>query len=140
MKSQLRPGFGERLKEERKRIGLTQVQLAEKAGIKRVTQYLYEKEESHPNYRYLEALSRVGIDLQYLLFGVKESQKSLQLTPEAAREIYKAVDIVGRDDNGDLLPVERRVDIFSALCMAYSGRAGDNLDLSSLVSFAKMTA
>lgn len=62
-------GFGLRLREERERLGLSQVALATVGGVKRLAQGQYEKEVSSPSVRYLAAIASVGIDLQYALFG-----------------------------------------------------------------------
>lgn len=62
-------GFGRRLKEERKRLGLSQVNLARIGGVQRLAQLQYENENTSPNMRYLNLISQAGIDLSYLLLG-----------------------------------------------------------------------
>lgn len=62
-------GFGLRLTEERKRLGLTQSQLAEIGGIKRLAQSQYERETSSPTVRYLAAIAAAGVNLTQVLFG-----------------------------------------------------------------------
>lgn len=62
-------GFGLRLTEERKRLGLTQSQLAEIGGIKRLAQSQYERETSSPTVRYLAAIAQAGVNLTQVLFG-----------------------------------------------------------------------
>jgi len=74
------PGFGERLKEERKRLKLSQEVLAEAGGVKRLAQQQYESENSVPNLRYLSAIGGTGISLLYVLFGIRQSDAPL--TPE----------------------------------------------------------
>lgn len=61
--------FGKRLKEERKRLKLTQPQLAEIAGTTKGTQLLYEKDDMRANSDYLAAIAKVGIDVTYVLTG-----------------------------------------------------------------------
>ena len=63
--------FGGRLKEERKRLKLTQPQLAEKAGTTKSTQLLYEKDTIKANSEYLAAIAKIGIDVVYVLTGVR---------------------------------------------------------------------
>lgn len=72
-------GFGNRLKEERKRIRLSQTELADIADTGRLTQYQYEQEVRSPNIKYLSAISSVGIDLAYLLYGVRTEDALLSL-------------------------------------------------------------
>lgn len=67
--------IGERLKEERNRLGFTQAQLAEKIGIHRNTQNRYEKGEREPDTAYLDALKSVGVDVAYVLSGDTRSER-----------------------------------------------------------------
>lgn len=64
-------GFGQRLREERKRLGLNQQQLAEVAGCQRLAQLQYENDASVPTIRYLNAISLAGVDLAYLVLGIR---------------------------------------------------------------------
>lgn len=124
-------GFGERLKEERERLGLSQDDFAAKAGVKRPTQYLYEVEQNSPNYRYLKAIAEIGVDIQYLLYGKKHNPESLELNLDILKSIFLAVEECGRDDKGQLLPIENRLEFYIMLCAAYSGR--DKFDMDSNV-------
>lgn len=58
----VRPGWGERLKEERLRAGLKQEDLAH-----RNTQRGYEREKNAPDVRYLADLEGRGMDVGYIL-------------------------------------------------------------------------
>ncbi|MFL9917970.1 helix-turn-helix transcriptional regulator [Paraburkholderia fungorum] len=62
-------GFGERLREERKRLRLSQTEVASAGGVKRLAQGQYETGTSMPSVRYLQGVAHVGIDLEYVLFG-----------------------------------------------------------------------
>lgn len=64
-------GFGLRLKEERKRLKLSQAELAQIGGVGRLAQSQYESEATAPTTRYLSAIGAAGIDLAYLLLGAK---------------------------------------------------------------------
>ena len=70
-------GFGARLKEERKRLKLSQEALAEAGGVRRLAQQQYESENSAPNLRYLNAISIAGVSLPYVLFGIRQSDSPL---------------------------------------------------------------
>jgi DNA-binding XRE family transcriptional regulator len=61
--------FGERLAQERARLGLTQADLAVHAGIARRTQINYERGERAPDATYLHALDARGIDSLFLITG-----------------------------------------------------------------------
>lgn len=69
-------GIGERLKEERERIGLNQTEFAAKAGASKNSQYNYEKGERSPDAAYLAAADEMGVDVLYVVTGRR--------TPEAS--------------------------------------------------------
>jgi transcriptional regulator with XRE-family HTH domain len=70
-------GFGERLREERKRLQLSQTEVATAGGVKRLAQGQYETGTSMPSVRYLQGIAHVGIDLGYVLFGRRSSSSVL---------------------------------------------------------------
>lgn len=61
--------LGERLKEERKRLDLSQTRFAELCGVKRTAQTTYESGERTPDADYLEGAGRIGVDVEYVLTG-----------------------------------------------------------------------
>ena len=65
--------IGERLKEERERLGMTIPALAEVAGAKKNTVIDWQKDLSSPPAAKLAALAEVGIDIQYIVVGVRSS-------------------------------------------------------------------
>lgn len=79
------PGFGARLREERKRLALNQDQLAQAAGVQRLAQSQYEAESREPRVSYLAAIGTAGVDLYYLLFGKRVDGTAL--TPEQQNDI-----------------------------------------------------
>jgi transcriptional regulator with XRE-family HTH domain len=62
-------GVGERLREERTRLGLNQDAFAQQGGITRNTQGSYEKGERNPDSAYLIAVAKAGVDVLYILTG-----------------------------------------------------------------------
>ena len=61
--------IGERLKEERKRLGLSQVRLCELMGISRKTLFSYETGKRSPTAIFLAALYHYQFDVEYILNG-----------------------------------------------------------------------
>lgn len=61
--------FGERLRSERKRVGLTQGDLADRASVESQTQSLYETNKRRPKADYLAAIAEVGLDVNFVLTG-----------------------------------------------------------------------
>lgn len=60
---------GARLREERRRLGLTQDQLALIAGVTRRAQTRYETDANSASSAYFSAIAEVGIDVLYVLTG-----------------------------------------------------------------------
>ena len=63
--------FSERLREERKRLKLTQGDMAAAGGVKANAQVNYEKGERAPTADYLQKVLAAGIDVTYLLTGLR---------------------------------------------------------------------
>lgn len=62
---------GERLREERDRLGLSQVDFAKKAGCSRRSQSNYELNERAPDTDYLTEIGKIGVDVAYVVTGVR---------------------------------------------------------------------
>lgn len=74
---------GERLREERERLGLTQSQMGELAGVTKKSQINYEKGERHPDSVYLAAIAAAGADVLYILTGQRNpAAPAHRLTPD----------------------------------------------------------
>ncbi len=65
-------GYGERIKEERQRLKLTQANFAKVAGVSRQSQANYETEEREPGAAYLMNLYG-QVDVPYILSGQRNS-------------------------------------------------------------------
>lgn len=61
--------FFDRLKEERKRLGLNQDEFAALGGVKKGAQFNYENGSRAPDSNYLAAVAAAGVDVLYLLTG-----------------------------------------------------------------------
>lgn len=69
--------IGERLKEERMRLGLSQTAFAQKAGIHRNTQIKYEVGARYPTSEYLNSIGNIGVDVFYIFSGVKSEDRDV---------------------------------------------------------------
>lgn len=76
--------FAERLREERFRTGLNQLDFGALAGVTKSAQLNYEKGDRSPDAVYLMALLPHGVDVHYLLTGVRAEQAGAGLTPGQA--------------------------------------------------------
>lgn len=63
--------IGERLKEERVRLGYNQTDFAAIAGVAKTSQFNYEKGERSPDAEYLAATAAIGLDVLYVVTGVR---------------------------------------------------------------------
>lgn len=61
--------IGERLREERKRLGMSQEAFGALAGVKTNAQFNYEAGNRSPDSDYLSALAKHGVDVLYVLTG-----------------------------------------------------------------------
>lgn len=90
--------IGERLKEERKRLGLSQTELCERTGITRKTLFSYETGERSPNVLFLSALFDHDFDVDYILKGEQDRMRpslmgKIQKAAESAFQMVHSTDI-----------------------------------------------
>lgn len=70
--------FGERLREERNKLGFSQEFFGEAAGVRKLSQIKYEKGERYPDLKYLTNILDMGCDVFYIISGTRMSNT---LTP-----------------------------------------------------------
>ncbi len=63
--------LGERLREERVRLGHNQTDFGELAGVQKLAQLNYEKGIRNPDTGYLAAIAKAGADILYIVTGVR---------------------------------------------------------------------
>ena len=87
--------IGERLREERTRLGYNQVDFSALAQTTKKSQIEYEKGATFPNAAYLAAVAQAGADVQYIVTGVRSS---VALTPDERELIalYRAAPLTGK--------------------------------------------
>ena len=96
-------GVGDRLKEERDRLALNQTDFGALGSVSRGTQKAYEQGTNSPDLRYLAALEGAGVDVQYVLTGVKAvlSKDGLDSAESRILENYRSL------SEGDKASVQR---------------------------------
>lgn len=62
--------MSDRLREERERLGLTQEAIAMAGGVTKLTAFNYENNRD-PSSAFLAAVTKVGVDFQYVMLGVR---------------------------------------------------------------------
>ncbi|MEZ3134263.1 transcriptional regulator [Stutzerimonas kunmingensis] len=76
--------IGERLKEERSRLKLSQTDLGAIGGVGKTTQINYEKEAGSPDGRYLAAVAAAGVDVLYVITGERKPQPADSISAREA--------------------------------------------------------
>ena len=87
--------FKDRLRAERKRLGLSQEKFAALAGVTKDTQLNYESGARKPDSDYLIAICGAGVDSHYLLHGTPSSD---ELTAEESELLlsFRRLDLRGK--------------------------------------------
>lgn len=90
---------GERLKEERVRLGFNQADFAAFAGVAKTSQFNYEKGDRSPDAAYLAAVAVKGVDVLYVVTGERKPVPSTCLSSDASEffEMYQLVSEADRD-------------------------------------------
>lgn len=107
--------FARRLKEERDRLGLSQTQLANEAGISRLLISRYELAKTLPGTEVLLKMNDRGIDVAFLITG---NRSVLDREPELFNRAHEEVKRQVKDSGEVLTSKEHSVrawTIFSAL-------------------------
>lgn len=89
--------LGSRLKEERKRLGLSQQDFGSIGGVEANAQGKYESGERIPRSDYLAALGKKGIDIMYVLSGERTPIATDTLN-EAERAVITHYRALSEDD------------------------------------------
>lgn len=110
---------GERLRDERQRLGFTQAEFGRRVGVANTAQSRYEKGESSPDMSYWNAVANVGVNVAYVLTGWSPPANaiSLEAARVAAGQAYKAAKALGGD-----LSVEKFERLFVTLCDTTAAR------------------
>jgi len=79
----------DRLREERRKMGLNQTDFAGIGGVTKKTQMLYEKGGGNPNSAYLSATAAAGADVLYILTGQRMPISDLSREEECLVDNYR---------------------------------------------------
>ncbi|MGF6091100.1 helix-turn-helix domain-containing protein [Pseudomonas sp. 18173] len=92
-------GIGERLKEERERLGFNQTEFAAKAGASKNSQYNYEKGERSPDAAYLAAVAEKGVDVLYVVTGERRPVTAESISADTAKflEVFQHIGETDRE-------------------------------------------
>lgn len=71
--------LGERLKEVRGELGLSQTAFAAIGGVQKRAQINYEQDERAPDAAYLKAIADHGVDVRYIVTGERMTPEQIEL-------------------------------------------------------------
>lgn len=74
--------IGQRLREERERLDLSQERFAAVGGVQKRAQINYEAGERSPDAKYLENISVLGVNLVYVLTGQRKEAATPAITAD----------------------------------------------------------
>ncbi len=134
--------IGARLKEERSRLKRSQTEFAELAGVSKRAQITYEKGESTPDAAYLYAVSREGVDVQYIITGIRSlagltnDETELLERYRAAPLVLKAAAIGALVAGAESPPAGRKEQVFHGQ-VGQAVKVEGDLDQSGISFFGK---
>lgn len=88
--------ISERLRQEREKLNITQAEMAEAGGVKPQAVSLYESGKRSPDAKYLERVASIGVDVGYVLTGVRTVTQEMNREERALIDNYRASDERGR--------------------------------------------
>lgn len=116
--------IGDRLKSERKRLGLNQDELAQVAGVQRQAQGNYERGDRVPDAAYLQAIASAGVDVLFVITGRRVPKLEEEL--QAYGDAWQVLDSL-LQKNGVNLPADKKRQAAEAM-YAEHANAGATLE------------
>lgn len=95
-----------RLRQERRRLRMSQAEFAVLGGVQSQAQLHYEKGSRRPNSDYLIAIAASGVDVQYLITGQPAQPATLTLSTDEQRLLARYRDLKAREKRGVLALVD----------------------------------
>lgn len=114
--------IGERLREERERLGMSQTEFGSLADVTKATQINYEAGRRAPDVEYLAQVATVGVDVRYVITGERA------LTPDQLRaeralyaDCWAALDAALQAGKKRLNPEKKRAAVDALFDLARAG-------------------
>ncbi|EFN7273607.1 helix-turn-helix domain-containing protein [Escherichia coli] len=99
--------IGLRIKEERERLSLTQQGIADAIGVAKRTFIDWEKDRTSPTAVQLSALSQLGIDVLYIITGVRSQPVLTSQMSSDKQKLMDAFDEMTPEQQRSFLEVGR---------------------------------
>lgn len=114
--------IGQRLREERERLGLSQERFAAVGGVQKRAQINYEAGERAPDALYLEGVALLGVNVLYVITGKREEMPAPAITADERLML---------DYYREAQPAVRKA-AMAALLSGQAGGVGTSMNMSSL--------
>lgn len=132
--------FGQRLRDERKRLGFTQAEFASKLGISRNTQVNYESMDRDPDVKYLAKVEELGADSKFIVTGEKATERDVNSLGRECSIVFNVVEDVEKylESSGLKLTPQRKARAISILFrLAYPTGIIDTNTIHEVISLAE---
>lgn len=101
--------LGERLKEERNRLGMSQTAFGELGGVKVLAQRNYESGLRSPDANYLARIEVAGVDVLYVVTGKRAiSQADLDADLERYGKAWETLEMALEATGREMSPAKKR--------------------------------
>lgn len=122
--------IGQRLRDERSRLGLNQGEMAAIGGVQRTAQSNYERDDRMPDAGYLSLVAAAGVDVLYVITGEAHSSTGDDL--QTYGDAWEALDRALQSHNRNMPPEKKRL-AAEALFQAIKAGDGEADRLADLV-------
>lgn len=103
--------YGERITQERERLGLTQSELAEKLDVSQKSISKYERDDRRPNFETIAKMSHLfGVTADYLL-GISSRDTAAGSASTLSPEEQDVIDAYRKADEGIKISVCKLLDV-----------------------------
>lgn len=126
--------IGERLREERVRLGMNQDDFAEVGGVQRRAQGNYERGERAPDADYLARIAERGADVLFIVTGVRAlTERDLDADLDRYGKAWETLEMALEAAGRELSPAKKRKAVDALFKASKAEIAMDQSKLTELV-------
>jgi transcriptional regulator with XRE-family HTH domain len=132
--------IGRRLQEERKRLGLSQSELGELAGISRAAQAAYEAGRNAADVIYSLKASEAGLDMDYVLTGRRAAEAAWEKFDwDLAAQVMTGIHTVSAE-MGLTISHDKQIALLKLLYRLAAREQSSKLDMNTLRDVLRLAA
>lgn len=126
--------WNERLKNERRRLGMSQRAFAALAGQSNQSVLRYETGERAPDLKFLIAIQKAGADINYILTGQRQQDKTTEI--DRAR-LTAAIEVIEEGLGDKQLPADKKAE---AILLAYDLLAEPTAKRDNIIQLIRLAS